>query len=196
MVHIFFFWWVGKHSWGLSNFYIPAGNWQKYDRKVIGSQLPHVPSWIIAKPFSSTEGRVYAPWNHANGEGVCSSHCHCSRCWDEWQSISLEMKLHTVNIMLVILPWLRNCGSQVSLAVWDYRSPPFLEACMAPSGSMKASSQKRGFQGRSSSGPPGPVSEVHGVISIRDLPSTSCGGNPRITAVGSLLNNPDQQQKR
>lgn len=51
--------------------------------------------------------------------------------------------------------------------------------CIVSSDTMKASSQRGGSQLRSSSGPLGTVSEVHGVFSNRDLPSTSGGGNRR-----------------
>lgn len=145
------------------------------------------------KLFSSTEGQVYAPWSHADGEAMLTEKA-CSPLiaivpTARWmtglipQIISLKRKLDTV--MLGIFLWLRNRGSQVSLAVWDYRSLPFLEACMAPSGSMKASSQKRGVQGRSSSGPPGPVSEMHVSSAIGTyLPHLGGGGgDPRTTAV-------------
>lgn len=46
---------------------------------------------------------------------------------------------------------------------------PSLDACMAPSGTMKASPQEGGFQVRSSSGPLDPVPEVHRVFISRDL---------------------------
>ena len=85
------------------------------------------------------------------------------------------------NFPLAEEPWftgVRNHGSQVSLAVWDYQSLPFLEACMAPSGSMKASSQKRGVHGISSSGPLGPVSEVH-VSSAIGTYLPHLGGKPK-----------------
>ena len=47
-----------------------------------------------------------------------------------------------------------------------------LEACMVLSGTIKPSPQGEGFQVRSSSGPLGPVSEVHNAFSNRDLLST------------------------
>jgi hypothetical protein len=48
---------------------------------------------------------------------------------------------------------------------------------MVPSVDMKASSQRGGFQFRSSSGPLRPVSRVHGVISSRDSSISGVGGN-------------------
>ena len=46
-------------------------------------------------------------------------------------------------------------------------------ACVAPSGTMKTSPQRIGFQVRSSLGPLDPESDVHSIFSNRELPSTS-----------------------
>ena len=51
-------------------------------------------------------------------------------------------------------------------------SPHLLEACMVPSGTMKASPQGGDFQVTSSPGPLCPELEVHGAVNERDLPST------------------------
>lgn len=48
-----------------------------------------------------------------------------------------------------------------------------LEACMVTPGTMKASPQRGGIQVGSSSGTPGPVSEVREIFRVRDLPGNS-----------------------
>lgn len=98
----------------------------------------------------------------------------------------------------VMLAWLLPCSlicSQASLvmvsclsnrkvtktAAWlgkTFGHLPPLEACIG-SGFLKARPQGEGFQVRFSSVPLGPVSEVHGVFSNRNLPS---GEHPRAIA--------------
>lgn len=63
---------------------------------------------------------------------------------------------------------------------------------------MKASPQEGGFQVRSSSGPLDPVSEMHSVLSKRDLLSTSRGdnkGNSNNLCFERLLDNPNNNTK-
>ena len=79
-------------------------------------------------------------------------------------------------------PW--DCGTILVIDVaqmgsWLGRTVGCLfhsEACMVPSCTMKVSSQGGGIEVGSAQGPLDPVSEVHGVFSNRDLPSTP-GGN-------------------
>lgn len=56
---------------------------------------------------------------------------------------------------------------------------PFLEACMMPSGIMKASLWGEGFQVRPSLGPLSPVSDVHSVFINTDLNFPPLVGNKK-----------------
>lgn len=69
---------------------------------------------------------------------------------------------------------------------------------MVPTGSLKASLQEGSIQVSSRSGSLGPVSEVHGVFSNRDLTFIS-GEQSRATTIvyfGSFLDSSGQQLKR
>lgn len=67
-----------------------------------------------------------------------------------------------------------------------------MTTCTTPSGTMKASLQRGGLQVRPSSDPLSPVSEVHGILTRKDLPTN---GNS-LYSFESLLNTRNSKKKK